>query len=107
MGHVNHVRTVRMTPEQLEAQRARMRRGRQLASQPWYLEGLTTGTAMLLPEDELPSMRSRFSPAERKCYDKRLMIVNRLRKGEKPEALARENTVSVRFIRWIDGRSRA
>ena len=84
-----------------------MRRGRQLANQPWYLDHLTPGTATLLPEDEIPPLRQRFTPAERKAYDKRCDIINRLRKGEKPEALARENIVSVQFIRWIDGRSRA
>lgn len=92
MGHINHVRSAK---------------NRQLLNQPWYLDDMTFGKQPPKADVQLAPMRQRFTPAERKAYDNRLHIITKLRAGEKPEALAREHIVSVRFIRWIDGRSRA
>lgn len=108
MAHTNHVRTIRLTPEQIENQRQRARRARMLANQPWHLGGLTLHTAFTtLPEDALAPLQTRFTAQQQKVYDARAAIIERLRKGAKPEALAAEHNINVGFIRWIDGRSRA
>jgi hypothetical protein len=107
MGHINHVRTIRLTPEQLEMQRARIRRGRQLANQPWYMDGISPGMQTKLPEDELAPLITRFTVRQQKVYEKRADIITQLRAKVAPEVIARAYNIDVQFIRWIDGRSRA
>ena len=83
-------------------------RNRELLNQPWYLDDRTFGKQPPKGDVEIPPITQRFAtPAQRKAYENRFAIITRLRNGEQPEVLARERNVSVQFIRWIDGRSRA
>lgn len=101
----------KLNEEQRIEQSARMRRGRRLANQPWHVSELALSPANTkpLPEDALPSMPTRFTPAKQKAYENRLEITTRLRAAgsKNAPAIAIEYCVPVEFIRWLDGRSRA
>lgn len=107
---MNGVQVISMNEQQRILRRAQIQRDRRTANQPW--PGATRDQAIAfagIGADGIPDMRMRFTPNQQRVYEKRTEIIDRLRAANSTNvaALAKEYETSERFIRWIDGRSRA
>jgi hypothetical protein len=101
---------ITMTEERRILRRQQIQRDRKTASQPW--KGATPDQSRAyigMDADGIPLMRTRFTAAQQRVYEKRSEIIEKLRAANSNNiaALAKEYETDERFIRWIDGRSRA
>lgn len=107
---MNGVQLISMNEQQRILRRAQIQRDRRTANEPWPWASPDQAKAFAgMGADGIPDMRMRLTANQRRVYEKRAEIIERLRavNSTNVAALAKEFQIEPQFIRWLDGRSRA